>query len=143
MILFNIYRNGDGELATGFDMGDIEFSFDEKKISSRGNARLSNMVYLSAVDLIDGLQQLKNGRKRYEFVGADSSLSIRFDKEKQGIKVLHGENKYGPVPLQELLEAINSGIDAFLADPSNELSTNSAIYDDFNASRSALKNMLR
>lgn len=142
MILFNIYRSNSEESATGFDMGDIEFSFDGKIISSRGNSRLSNMIYVSIFDLIDGLLQLKNGQKRYEFVGADSSFRIQFDNKKQGIQILHEKNKYDSVSLKALLEAINSGIDIFLADPSNKLSTDSAIYDDFNANRNALKNYL-
>ncbi len=142
MLLFQIYRSGSEESATGFDMGDIEFIFDGQIVSSRGNSRLSNMIYISIVDLIHGLLQLKSGGKRYEFIGADSSFNIRFDKNKQGIHVTHGKRKNDPIPLNDLLRAINHGIDAFLADPRNELSTDSSMYDDFNASRAALKDAL-
>lgn len=142
MIIFKIYRSNKEEPATGFDMGDIEFSLDGKIISSRGNSRLSNMIYVSMVDLIDGLLQLKNGGKHYEFIGTDSSLTIRFKKNKQGIYIFHNNIKYGPFSLNNLLESINYGIDAFLTDPRNELPTDSSMYDDFNSSRSALKNAL-
>ena len=119
MLLFRIYRNDSDKAATDFDIGDIEFVFDERAISSRDNSRLSNMIYVSIVDLIDGLLQLGNGGKRYEFIGTDSSFALRFERNKHGIHVLHSKDKYGPISLRELLQAINSGIDAFLADPRN------------------------
>lgn len=142
MILFNIYRSNSEESAIDFDMGNIEFSIDGRIISSRDNPRLSNMIYVSIVDLIDGLLQLQFGQTRYKFIGADSSFIIYFNKNKQGVQVLHEKNKYGPVQLKELLEAIKHGINIFLADPLNKLSTDSAMHDDFKSSWSALKNAL-
>ncbi|WEF30939.1 hypothetical protein [Pseudoduganella chitinolytica] len=142
MLTFKIYRNDNEESATGFDLGDVEFSFDGKIVSSRGHPQLSHMIYVSLVDLIDGLLQLKGGKKRYEYVGADSSFNLHFNKNKSGVDILHEKRKYGPISLEKLLEAVDSGIDSFLADPRNELSTDSSIYDDFNSSRKALKNSL-
>lgn len=142
MLTFKIYRNDSGESATAFDLGDIEFSFDGDIVSSRSNSRLSNMIYVSLVDLIDGLLQLKNGKKRYEHVGADSSFCIRFERGKHGVDIWHGKKKYGPVPFGELLGAVDSGIDSFLIDPLNALPSDSSIYDDFDASRKALKHSL-
>ena len=97
------------------------------------------MIYLSVADLIDGLHQLKNGGKCYEFIGAGSSFRIPFNKERQGIRVLYDKKEYGPVTLMSLLKAIDSGTDIFLADPRNILSADSEMYHDFNASRKALK----
>ena len=142
MLLFRIYRNDSDKSATDFDMGYIEFVVDKRTISSRDNPRLLNMIYVSIVDLIDGLLQLKNGGKRYEFIGADSSFTLRFARNKQGIHVLHGKDKYGPISLLQLLAAIDSGIDVFLAAPRNELPAGSSMYDDFNTCRSALKKAL-
>lgn len=142
MLLFRVCRNEKEKSATGFDMGDIEFIFGEQAISSRGNSRLSNMIYLSVVDLIDNLLRLWNGGGRYEFVGTDSSFVVKFEMHKQGVCTLHGKDKYGPIPLRELLGAIDSGIDAFLTDPRNVLPSSSSMYDDFNAARIALKKAL-
>lgn len=138
MLIFRIYRNDSDKSATDFDMGDIEFVFDERAISSRGNSCLSNMIYVSIVDLIDGLLQLGKGGKRYEFIGADSSFAVRFERTKQGIHALYRKEKYGPISSHELLQAANTGIDAFLAAPRNKLPAGSPIYDDFNTSRSSL-----
>lgn len=142
MVLFNIYRDDSDELATDFDMGDLEFVFGDYTVSSRGNSRLSNMIYVSISDLIDGLLRLKEGGKRYEFVGADSSFILQFERNKQGVQVQHGKNKHGPIPLHELLEAVNSGIDTFLADQRNALPVGSSMHGDFNTSRRALKDAL-
>lgn len=145
MTLINckIYRSDSDEPATSFDMGDIEFVFDGQLVSSRGSSLLSNMIYVSLVDLIDGLLRLKGGGRNYEFVGADSSFIIHFNRNKKGIDIICEKRKYGPISINELLKAIYHGIDAFLADPRNQLSMDSSMHDDFNASWTALKNVAR
>lgn len=142
MVTFRIYRNDDEQPASDCDMGDLEFAFGDDVISSLGNARLTNMVYISIFDLIDGLLRLKNGAKRYEFVGADSSFVLLFEKSKKGIYVWHKKSKHGPVPLQELLMAVNAGMETFFAKPLNILPRDGAVYADLNTSWSNLRDIL-
>jgi hypothetical protein len=141
MVLFNIYRNDNCELATDFDMGDLEFVFCDQIVSSRGNSRLLNMIYISISDLINGLLRLKDGGKHYLFVGVDSSFTIRFERKGQGVNIFY-KKKYGPFSLRELLQAVNFGIDKFLADPRNMLPVGGPMYDDFNECRRKLEKAL-
>lgn len=136
---FNIYRSDANQAATDFDLGDLEFVFDDHIVSSRGNSRLLNMIYISIADLIYGLFRLKNGAKSYVFVGTDSSFSLKFETNKKGVFVRHGKDFYGPIVLNELFGAIDSGIDLFLLDPSNRPSGEGGAFDDFNRSRCLLK----
>jgi len=141
MVRFNIYRDDCSSPANGFDMGDIEFTFEKEILSSRENSRFKSMVFLSLVDLVDGLLQLRSA-KRYEFVATDSSFTLQFEKNKNGIHVLHKKKQYGPIPLNDLLKAINFGIEAFISDRRNELPKNDSVYSDFNSAKQALKGAL-
>ena len=82
MFEFSVCRNDTGKV-TGFDFGDMGFSFGKKEISSKGSPRLLMMVYLSVVSLVDTLLSLRVGRK-YEFVGVDSSFSLVFELQRKG-----------------------------------------------------------
>jgi len=139
MLSFRIFRNDSDTLATDFDLGDIEFKFGDETVSSRGSSRLSNMVYISVSDLIDGLLRINNGLKKYEFVGADSSFIVNFERTKKGVYVRYQRKSYGPFALRDILIAINSGIEAFVSDDLNQLPQNTAASIGFNGSWSDLK----
>lgn len=139
MIVFNLYRHDHNEQASDFDLGDIEFVFCDVPVSTHGNPRLSSMIYVSISDLIDGLLRLSEGGKRFEFVGADSSFVVHFERTKQGIDVRYGKKTFRAIAMYELLESVNSGIDKFQANPLNVLTPGATTAADFNSSRSALK----
>jgi hypothetical protein len=139
VVLFRIYRKDQGEDATDFDMGDLEFTFNGHIVSSRGNSRSLNMIYLSVIDLIDGLLHLKNKAKVYRFVGADSSFVMWFKVKGERVLVMHEKNSFGPISFNELYRAIDSGLDRFLAEPRNHPPASGAIWNDLNKSRHLLK----
>ncbi|MEN9866153.1 MAG: hypothetical protein RL748_1743 [Pseudomonadota bacterium] len=139
MLKIKIYRNNSHELATDFDMGDIEFDFSNQIVTSCGNPRYSNMIFLSISELIDGLLKIYSGAKQFEFVAIDSSFIINFKASKKGIDVSHNKKSYGPVSLFNILNAIASAISDFFSDPLNNLQPDGPAYKDFNFSH---KNLL-
>jgi hypothetical protein len=140
--LFKIYRFDFNESATDFDMGDLEFSFGNSTISSVGNSRLSNMIYVSVSDLIDGLLKLKNGAKQYKFIGADSSFVLLFEANKGSIYVRYQKDKLGPFPILALLNAVHKGLEEFMMEDRNHLPVNGSMHTDFESSRQTLKKCL-
>ncbi|NHZ99870.1 hypothetical protein [Massilia sp. CCM 8734] len=142
MVKFRISRFDREAPAHVLDMGDLTFVFDDKIMSTEGNSRYANMVYLSVVELIDILTTLRRGAKSRRFVAADSSFTLMFEQKRQHIYVWNEIKKYGPFFVDELLAAVNAGIDHFLADPLNELLPNGPMHGDFHESCRELKEML-
>lgn len=138
-IQFKIYRDASGETAADCDMGDLDIIVGDRHISSVGNGRFFNMIYISIVDLIDGLLRLNKDGGECEFVGADSSFIVDFEVEKKGLYIRHCKEELGPVALHELLKAISIGLENFLSDPRNRLPREGAVYRDFHASWASLK----
>ena len=135
MFEFSVCRNDTGKV-TGFDLGDIQFSFGEKEISSKGSPRLLMMVYLSVVSLVDTLLSLKVGRK-CEFVGVDSSFSLFFELQRKGVFVWVENELLGVCDFCILIKAIDKGVEGFLNN-GNPLPPTDPVYNDFH---SALKNL--
>jgi hypothetical protein len=111
------------EPASGFDLGDLVITGPDGSVSSAGRQpNQSFMVYLGMVDLIDGLTALAAGRRReYKFVGADSSFTVRFFRNKAGISASAYGTSLGTEPGPDVLGGLRAGIDEFLADPANAL----------------------
>lgn len=109
--------------AYGSDLGDLEITGPDGSVSSAGRQPdQSFMVYLGMVDLIHGLTALSEGRQReHMFVGADSSFTVRFFRNKKGISASAYGTKLGTEPVSEVLGGLRAGIEEFLADPANTL----------------------
>jgi hypothetical protein len=111
------------EPASGFDLGDVEITGPEGSVSSAGRRPdQSFMVYLGMVDLIDGLTALAGDQRReHRFVGADSSFTVRFFRNKKGISASAYGTSLGSEPVPDALGGLRAGIEEFLADPANTL----------------------
>jgi hypothetical protein len=70
MLNFRVWRFEDvkNDPACGFELGNMEFSTENDKISSALHSRFFMMIYLSVIGLIDGLLLLRSNKKK------DSSL---------------------------------------------------------------------
>ena len=134
MFEFSVCRNDTGKV-TGFDFGDMGFSFGKKEISSKGSPRLLMMVYLSVVSLVDTLLSLRIGRK-YEFVGVDSSFSLVFELQRKRGFVWVENELLGGCDFCILIKAIDKGGEVFLSN-GNQLPPTDPVYNYFH---SALKN---
>ena len=68
------------------------------------------------------LTALAEGRRReHKFVGADSSFTVRFFRNKGGISASAYGASLGSEPVPDVLGGLRAGIDEFLADPANAL----------------------
>ena len=107
--------------ASGFDLGDLEIAGPEGTVSSTGRQPdQSFMIYLGMVDLIYGLTALAEGTQgQYKFVGADSSFTVRFFRNKAGISASAYGSQLGTEPVSDVLGGLRTGIEQFLADPAN------------------------
>jgi hypothetical protein len=132
MISIRLYRDDKEIRATGFDSGDIEFIVDDTIISSREQPRFKNMIYLSIIDLIDGLRSLKH-KGEYEFVAADSSFVVKFTRKKDDVFLIHNKKKYGPTQYKELLNSVLGDVSNFIGSQQNRLQPDDPLFNDFNS----------
>jgi hypothetical protein len=109
--------------AEGPDLGDLEITGPDGSVSSAGRRPdQSFMIYLGMVDLIHGLTALAEGtRREHKFVGADSSFTVRFFRNKKGISASAYGTSLGTEPVADVLGGLRAGIEEFLADPANAL----------------------
>ncbi|ROL74296.1 hypothetical protein BLX41_16870 [Pseudomonas protegens] len=140
MLEFNIYRRSSGEIS-GFDLGDMQFRFEKKEISSMENIKFSMMIYPALTLLIDSLLKLKNG-KNIEFVGTDSSFSVSFKLKKNQVTISQKKESLGEHELKNFLKTIEFGIENFL-NSGNDLPKNDPVYDDFHNALKSLKSRLK
>jgi hypothetical protein len=127
--------------ACGFDLGNMEFSSENAKISSASHSRFFMMIYLSVIGLVDGLLSLKSRREKFEFVDADFSFIVMFKKEKSKVGITLGNVCLGRFDLDDILAAIDSGIDDFLQN-GNVLAGKYPVSCDLCGSVHELKRML-
>jgi hypothetical protein len=142
MFNFRVWRLHDDEPACGFALGNMEFSTENDKISSVSHSRFFMMVYLSIVGLVDGLLLLKsNKKKKFEFIGIDSSFIVIFKIEKSKVSITSRNVCLGRFDLDHILGAIDLGIDRFLEN-NNNLAENDPAFCDLHRSINALKRIL-
>lgn len=74
---------------SGFDLGDIICSGDQGTAGSAGHTPDQGMmIYIAVADLLYGVKALLAGRrKRFDFVGTDSSFWLVFRQVKGGVSV--------------------------------------------------------
>jgi hypothetical protein len=72
-------RDGQG-VSSGFDLGDIYVAGSATSGSSAGRSPDQGMmIYVAAADLLGGLRKLLEAKHgAFDFVGADSSFSLKF-----------------------------------------------------------------
>jgi hypothetical protein len=91
--LFLTLQAVNGEEKSGFSRGHITVSGDQRSISSTDGLRdQSMMIFLSIVQLMDGIRRLSENSKDFNFVGDDSSFQffIRVENEMILIKDTKG-----------------------------------------------------
>lgn len=128
----------------GFALGDMTIAVGELRYSSAGRVPdQSMMIYLAIVDLIWGLCDLAvKGRGVFEFVGADSSFSVVFEAKKTQLTLRAGRVRLGTVPTLMAVRALSDGVDVFLASSENQLSPADSVYEDLQAARRKLQEVL-
>jgi hypothetical protein len=105
------------EASSGLVLGNLAIAGPDGSVSSTGRRPdQSFMVYVGLVDLIDGLTELADGRRRqYEFVGPDSSFIVDFRRTGDRISASAYGSQLGAEPAAEVLAGLSDGIDELLA----------------------------
>ncbi len=88
MIKINFYLNSLDDRISPFELGDFELCLNEEVLITSKNTvpNQSMMVFISALDLLNGINRLQCDKKRFLFIGADSSFAISFIKKKNSIR---------------------------------------------------------
>lgn len=130
---------------SGFDLGHMTFTGDKGVCTSRGKKPDQAMMLVIAIkELLYGLEMfLKGKQSEYEFVGTDSSFSVRFQKVKRGrVAVRCGATAIGEVEAVELCKSILSNVEEFVFRPGSELPPKDPVRDDLFSSIQSFKHLL-
>lgn len=95
MIEFRFSRIPDQEPACGFDLGHMEVTGKFGRGSSTEEARdQAMMIFVALADLLYGIQKLTETQEGvFDFVGADSSFSLKFRTKAGRIRTYVGRRK--------------------------------------------------
>ncbi|MGW0081625.1 hypothetical protein [Streptomyces sp. NPDC003393] len=106
-------RPGQGR-PSGFDLGDIYVTGDLGTAQSAGHSPDQGMmIYLSVVQLLDGLRAfLRGSAKTYAFTGADTSFGLVFRRAKDGLSVATKGGLVARTTAPEFVAAIVSAADS-------------------------------
>jgi len=64
-----------------YDLGHITLFFSDEKFSSKEyGSRKMMMIFIAAVELLNGVVELNKKKKHFEFIGANSSYILNFKK---------------------------------------------------------------
>jgi hypothetical protein len=100
-------RPGQGD-PSGFDLGDITCTGAQGSASSAGHVPDQGMmIYVAVADLVSGVHALlEGGRKRFDFVGTDSSFSLTFRKGNKSVSVAAANGVIARTTEAELARAL-------------------------------------
>ncbi len=78
---------------SGFEMGNLIVDMNGTIIDSKtGGGRYLMMLFLSIIELLNGLESFLGSKKKtFKFVGVDSSFIMTFEKMPKGIICIHFE----------------------------------------------------
>ncbi len=78
---------------SGFEMGNLMVDMNGTVIDSKtGEGRYLMMLFVSIVELLNGLNRFLGSKKKmFKFVGVDSSFIMTFEKMPKGIICIHFE----------------------------------------------------
>jgi len=125
------FRRLEESPASGFDLGYMVMEV-EAEHSSSAEMNQSMMIYLAIADLLVGLCSLAEGRrKRFEFVGADSSYAILFNVDGKQWTIAASRRPLGQLLPCAILQAVLEAVRRFTARPENQLLPSDSAYEDF------------
>lgn len=125
-----------------FDLGNIDIAKNTTRFSSDEEGRHAMMLFVSISDFIHGLLSCYKGKKRVEFVGADSSFSIIFLKKDKGIQLIRKKETI-ECSWREIFESTISGINNAIKINESKIDWNHAVFSDLNDAKIELEKTLR
>ncbi|THJ31119.1 hypothetical protein E8K88_15870 [Lampropedia aestuarii] len=127
---------------SSFDMGDIEIGKDGVIISSKFESANSMMIFVAVSDFIFALKRVKSDVKKYEFIGADSSFCLNFERRNKGIVISDGINDM-QMSWLEVFSLTMSGLVEIKNKWMNEFSKDDSVFQDLMDAENCLALLLR
>jgi hypothetical protein len=103
---------------SGYAMGHMSLSGAYGDVSSKNmTPPKTMMIFLSIVDLLDGLRRLicTSEEMVYNLIGTDTSFSVFFEKIGNGIRISANGSIIDQCPADCVATAVIEGVDLFLA----------------------------
>jgi hypothetical protein len=99
------------------------------------------MIFLSIVDLLDGLRRLiaTPDWDTYQLIGTDSSFSVLFEKIEKDVRVSANGSIISQCPAGQVASAVLRGVDLFLASAQPD----EPAFSDLTQARADFKVMLK
>jgi len=146
MINISFSLNNETCEISGFDHGHVELIINDTiLITSKGKKPdQSMMIFLTIVDLLDGLRKLVNDKKLFEFrlIGVDSSFIVDFIKVAHRIKVVVSQVELCVLNREVLLQQVYVSSKDFFEGNSPKMSKSDPISEDLNQALLQFEEML-
>ena len=121
----------------GLARGHMTVSGGQGRATSRGKQPdQSMMIFVSAVELLDGIRRFVADRKTpaYNFVGADSSFQLWANRiGNDRIRLTGAAGAIEELPAADLIAAVWDGVGAFLGEHLSALTPADPVADDLRA----------
>jgi hypothetical protein len=145
MVDFLFSLNDNSNLVSGFDLGNIEIISDNMIVSSSGRKPdQSMMVFLTIVDLLDGLGKLLDEKKNMNFklICADSSFTVLFNKINGKIKIIVEDQTICDVEPNELAKQVFNSCNSFFEKNKDKILSSDPVVGDIKAALSSFRKLL-
>ena len=143
-ITFSVARR-ETDAPTGFELGDVTVEGPQGVATSIGTMPDQGMmIYVALVDLMSGVAKLTRDRKyrRYEFVGADSSYVLLFERMRADEVVIRYRKRIiGQQAARKIALALLAEVNRFWGE--FPLAADDSCYEDFLRGRSRLMSALQ
>lgn len=140
----NVDRGTDS--ISGFELGDIYLSHNDIIVSSAGKSpSQSCMVFLTMVDMLNGLKNLIKNKNTKEFnlVCADSSFSILFTrKNNYEFQIAVNQKLFCTMERELLIKAIYESINNLYSKYKPKMLDDDPVIEDIEAALISFKNMV-
>ncbi|MBF9131881.1 hypothetical protein I0C86_23365 [Plantactinospora sp. S1510] len=123
---FVFSRDNPDQHGTSFELGDIRVIGARGEATSAGKIPSQSMfIYLSLVDLADGMRLLTEKKEsHHHFAAVNSSFTIEFHRRAAKlIEVRSAEVAIGSESLTGVVDGMLTGFETFMSDPRNVLGT--------------------
>lgn len=119
---------------TGLSLGHLFIQGSNSSVTSKNRVpNQSMMIFLSIVELLDGLRQFLSDTRSesYKFIGTDCSFQFTIKRVKENkFTLISDGQEIDTVTQTELLQAVWKGVKSFLDCYQNQLDPTDIVVDD-------------
>lgn len=133
-------RIEDGEFSP-FDLGNMKILHQNKEIDSGEKSQHAMMIFIAISDFINELIASREGKREREFVGADSSFSIKLKGDRDGVQFVRNKVVM-KCAWKEVFEATIGGLSEILSKYEKEIDWSQAVFADLSDAKMNLEKTL-